>query len=469
MNHQTTENSAIEIQRKRSFTAPPKLDIIEACKVKKGILKLSPAEKNKFIELYNNINPVSTFFIPASGSGSRMFEFLFKFLTTPDDENQSKVERFINHFEDFAFSKRVNPEVLNSLKKGKISIETFIDYLLSNDGGLNLAHLPKGLIPFHRIGPFILTPFQSHIAQGIEITQGSPIFHFTINKNFIDAIKQEQKNIENLTSKSAQINYSEQDPKTNAYIFDENQELIVDQNNNPITRPAGHGALLENLAKIQSDIIFVKNIDNLQHYNKCSYTKESFQLIGGLLITIEKERNQLLSDFSLEKFHIFNSKYEILIPEELDDLSEEQIKATLNLPIRICGMVKNEGEPGGGPFWLKSNGVTRKQIIEKAQISRTDKQYSLLINSTHFNPVFMALKNTDKDSNPFDLKALVDDNQYLRVKKSYKGKKIFFTEKPGLWNGSMHNWLTVFVEIPSETFSPVKTILDLLNPIHKES
>ncbi len=469
MNSQISENTVIETQRKRSFTAPAKLDIVANCKIGKGILKFPEIAKNNFIELYNNTNPTTTFFIPASGAGSRMFEFLFNFLTAPDDENQSKVERFINHFDDFAFSKRVNPEVLHSLKSGKISLEIFIDYLLTNNGGLNFGLLPKGLIPFHRIGPFILTPFQSHIIQGMEITQGSPNFHFTINKHFQKAIEQEQKNIENLTAKTAQIYYSVQEPKTDSYIFDEQQELVLDKEKNPLKRPAGHGALLENLSTIKSDVIFVKNIDNLQHFNKSDRTKETFQFIGGLLIAVDAERNQLLSDFSLEKFHIFNTKYEILLPEELNDLSEEQIKSILNLPIRICGMVKNEGEPGGGPFWLKSNGISRKQIIEKVQISTTDKQYNLLINSTHFNPVIMALRNADKDGNPFDLNQLVDENQYLRAKKSYKGRKIFFTERPGLWNGSMHNWLSIFVEIPPETFSPVKTILDLLKPIHKES
>lgn len=469
MNIHSSEDPGIEVQRILTFTSPPKLDIVEACKIGKGILRLALSEENNYIQHYVNTNPLTTFFIPASGSGSRMFEFLFKFLTAPDDDNQSKVERFINHFDDFAFSKKVNPEKWFALKKGDITLEDFIDYLLSNEGGLNFAQLPKGLIPFHRIGPFILSPFQAHIAQGVEITQGSPVFHFTISETFQNAIEEEQRNIENLLYKPAILNYSVQDPKTDAYIFDENQNVILNNDNQPIKRPAGHGALLENLSTIKSDIIFIKNVDNIQHYNKYSHTKKTFQFLGGLLLTIEEDRNHLLADFSMNKFQLFNTKYEILLPEEISNLSEQEIIHLLNLPIRVCGMVKNEGEPGGGPYWLKSDGVSRKQIIEKAQINTTDKQYNLLINSTHFNPVIMAIKNADKDGHPFELNSFVDENQYLRVKKTYKGQKIFFTEKPGLWNGSMYNWLTIFVEIPSETFSPVKTILDLLKPIHLES
>ncbi len=467
MNNITSLNTEIEKQKERSFNAPPALNIIDACKKNKGILILSDELKKNYVNQYVNSTAQTTFFIPASGSGSRMFEFLFNFITQPNDDNQGKVERFINHFDEFAFSKKVNREMMISLRNGTISLDDFISYLL-NEHGLNFGNLPKGLIPFHRIGPFILTPFQSHIVQGLEIASGCPKFHFTVNGHFQTAIHTEQTNIERLIAQNIHLEYSVQVPETDAFVFDENQALVLTEESQPLKRPAGHGALLENLNKLDGDVIFVKNIDNIQHFNKSYASKKTFQFLGGLVLALEKERNELLSDFSRGSFILFNDKYEILLPEEVVNLTDEQIINALNLPIRVCGMVKNEGEPGGGPFWLNKDGITRKQIIEKAQINTRDKSYSLLINSTHFNPVIMALCNKDKNGKPFDLTQLTDENQYFNVRKPMNGNSVYFTEKPGLWNGSMYNWLTVFVEIPSETFSPVKTILDLLGAVHKE-
>ncbi|MBN9293943.1 MAG: DUF4301 family protein [Flavobacteriia bacterium] len=462
------ENDLISLQKAQAFQPFNHLEIVDPCKTGKGILKFSPAQRENYIQTYCTSGYQTTFFIPASGAGSRMFEFLFNFLNSDDDYNQGKVERFINHFEDFAFAKKIPADILESLKNKEIILEEFIDYLL-NDSGLNLGNLPKGLIPFHSIGPFVLSPFQSHIVQGVEIAPHRPLFHFTINNKFSEQIKKEHDIINNLITQKVKIEYSVQDPASDAYIFDENQELVTDKDNIPIRRPSGHGALLDNLNKLSGDIIFIKNIDNLQHYNKSKTSYDTLRLLAGIAIQIEEERNELINVFSRKNFEAFNKKYEILLESELDSISDEQIIDIINLPIRVCGMVKNEGEPGGGPFWLKKDGITRKQIIEKSQINSKDKQYSLLINSTHFNPVLMALRNADRDGNRFNLKQLVDEDQFFHVKKSQKGKKVFFTEKPGLWNGGMYNWLTIFVEIPTEAFSPVKTILDLLKPIHQEN
>lgn len=467
MTEQKTENIAIEEQRKSSFNALPTLDIVDACKINNGILQFNEEQQQKYAKNYLAETPKTTFFIPASGSGSRMFQFLFDFLNEPNNDNQGKVERFINHFEELAFSKKINQKLVASLKKGEVSLDDFISYLL-NEEGLNFGQLPKGLIPFHRIGPFILNPFQSHIAQGVEITPFKPNFHFTINDAFREEIQEEQNIIKKLIASDIEITYSVQNPDTDAYVFDDNQALVMDDNGLPFRRPSGHGALIENLNQIDSEIIFIKNIDNIQHYNKNATTQKTFQFLGGLVMSIDKERSLLIHNFRRDHFNIFNSKYEILLPSEINELTDEEIIATLNLPIRVCGMVKNEGEPGGGPFWLRKNGVSRKQIIEKAQINSKNKQYNLLINSTHFNPVIMALKNADIDGNKFELTQHIDSEQYFNVKKSQKGKNVFFTERPGLWNGGMYDWLTIFVEIPSETFSPVKTILDLLQPIHLE-
>jgi len=462
------EKNKIALQKERAFGPLTALQIEDACRVNKGILQFTEAEKRTLINNYLQTEYKTTFFIPASGSGSRMFDFLFEFLNFPDETNRGKTEKFLNNIEKFAFSQKVPHYLLRALKDDEIPLEDFIDFLLTSKG-LNLGNLPKGLIPFHRIGPFVLSPFQEQIVQGIEIANGNPTFHFTINENFKTEIKAAQKLVTDLISQKVKIEYSVQNKETDAYVFDEKQKIVQLEDGTPYRRPAGHGSLIENLNAIKSDLIFIKNIDNLQHFSKHHIAKDAYQLLSGLIIKVELERNELLDHFSKENFRLFNSKYEILLDEEIDQLSEKELRAVIDRPIRVCGMVKNEGEPGGGPFWLKKDGITRKQIIEKSQINTRDKQYKLLINSTHFNPVIMVLRNADKDGKPFNLTSLVDESQYFNVQKTWEGKRVFFTENPGLWNGGMYDWLTIFVEIPAEVFTPVKNILNLLSPLHQEN
>lgn len=457
----------IQQERNKTFGEPTELEIIATSKLGNGILSFKSEQVDYYIQQYNQSKLSSSFFIPASGSGSRMFGFMHKFIVDPDEENQGKVERLLHHIHRFAFAKKISKDILNGLTNNTISLEYFVDYLL-NEEGLNLSNLPKGLVPFHKIGPFILTPFQEHLLQGNEVITTYPKFHFTINESFQKNIREEQENLRNFITSELEITYSYQDTNTNALVFDKNKELIKDKKGIPLTRPAGHGALLGNLSKINSDIVFIKNIDNIQHFNKAQTSIDTFKMLGGIILELEKDRNQLYHDFSKENFIQFNEKYQILLSEEIDNLSENELKKILNLPIRVCGMVKNEGEPGGGPFWVKKDGITRKQIIEKTQISAKYKNNVLLINSTHFNPVMIALRNANVNGIPFDLEKHVDESQYINVKKNQDGQDVFFTEKPGLWNGAMYDWLTAFVEIPSNVFSPVKTVLDLLSDIHQE-
>lgn len=462
---ETSVDEKILRQRELTFGEISPLEVIAACKVDNGILNFDK-ETSEYINLYNQSSYSSSFFIPASGSGTRMFAFMHKYVNFPDQESQGQVEKLIHHIQNLAFSKRISPIVINNLKDHKITLEKFIDYLLNEDG-LNLGNLPKGLIPFHRIGPFILTPFQEHLLQGIEVIPGYPKFHFTISKEFQKRIRQEQENLRNIITSEFEVTYSYQDEETDVFVFDKDQELILDAKNHPLKKPSGHGALLSNLSKINSDIIFIKNIDNIQHYNKSKPALDTFKKLGGILIAIEKDRNELLNNFSVENFVSFNHKYAVLQESQIRQLSIEKLKAVIDLPIRVCGMVKNEGEPGGGPFWVSKDGIIRKQIIEKSQIPSKYRFSNLLIDSSHFNPVMIALRNANSDGRAFDLTKLVDKEQYLKVTKIVDGREVHFYENPGLWNGSMYNWLTVFVEVPSQVFSPVKTILDLLSPIHQ--
>lgn len=465
MQNETTNK--IQQEREKTFGLPTELEIISTAQVNKGILVLKEEEKISLIQRYEKSSLSSGFFIPSSGSGSRMFGFMHKFIVEPNDENQGQIERLLHHIQRFAFYKKIDGEILNALNTNSITLEQFVDYLL-NENGLNLSNLPKGLVPFHKIGPFVLTPFQEHLLQGNEVIPAHSKFHFTINEDFQKRIREEQENLRNFITSEIEVTYSYQDTKSNTLVFDKNQELVFDKKGNPLTRPSGHGALLGNLSKVNSDIIFIKNIDNIQHYNQSQTSIDTFKILGGLLLELENDRNQLVQNFSKVDLLQFNTRYQIFLEEEITNATEEQLLQWIDLPMRVCGMVKNEGEPGGGPFWVKKDQITRKQIVEKSQIPAKFKNNVLLLNSTHFNPVMIALRNANSNGIPFKLEEYTDESQYINVKKDLNGQDVYFTEKPGLWNGSMYNWLTVFVEIPSEVFSPVKTVLDLLSPIHQE-
>jgi len=458
-------NTTLEEQQIRINKAQPEVQLHAPCKLGEGIISLSNEESRRLCELFLQSSESKSYFIPASGTGSRMFEFLFDFLENPTEINRGQVERFLNHIEDFAFFYQFPIAVQRQLSAGTMDIDAFVAYIL-NDNGMGLAHLPKGLIPFHLHGPFLLNPFHEHILQGLAVTNQECTFHFTIRLNFQELINQQLKHLEGLTGKKPIIAFSEQNPETDAYAFTQNGTVALCENGNALRRPAGHGALLENLNTIGSDVIFIKNIDNVQHWNHSAESIETQQLLGGLLISVQQEINQLIASPSVESILEFNQRYQLYHVDEMEQ-SLEILVDLLKRPLRVCGMVRNEGLPGGGPFWVReSNGVS-KQIIEKAQINTRAEQYRLMIQSTHFNPVMMVCSGKLYTGEKVDFTLYNDPDKYFIVQKKYRGKEILFTELPGLWNGSMAHWNSLFVEIPSTTFSPVKTILDLLETAHQ--
>jgi hypothetical protein len=285
----------------------------------------------------------------------------------------------------------------------------------------------------------------------------------TIQKTFENQISE---NID-LLKLPVECSFSYQEPGTDAFCFDENGNL-VEEDGEALRRPAGHGALLTNLDKIDAEVVLVKNIDNVQHSSKSHVAKRTWKIITGLLKQLQNDLCALDENYSTERLQEFNEKYELLSEDELKNFDVDQLEIMLSRPTRVCGMVKNEGEPGGGPFWVKNRqGDLFKQIIEKVQISAKADQQEIVASSSHFNPVFLAVSKTDCYGKRLDLLPFRDNDAYFIVEKSYKGKTIKYRELPGLWNGSMSNWNTLFVEIPSETFSPVKTVLDLTKPAHK--
>jgi hypothetical protein len=389
-----------------------------------------------------------------------MFHFLFEFLEHIDETNQGYVERFLTHIEDFAFFNQLPQSFQEDLKNRSVDIEKLVSFIINNEG-FGLANLPKGLIPFHRLGPFIMTPVQDHVVQGNLLNKNSVSVHFTMQPHFFELLKKQLAHLEGMTSKRFSVSISEQDPASNSIAFDEHFQPVLDEKGNVLTRPAGHGALFENFKAIDADLVFIKNIDNIQHFNRASTSIYAQQVLGGLYLTIQQAVQELLTNFSKSAFEEFNFNYQVFHPSVMA-LPESEIKRLLERPLRVCGMVRNEGQQGGGPFWVESQGEVSKQIVEKSQIRA--EQIKVLIQSSHFNPVMMVCQG---NSAAFNLDDYKDSSTYFKVEKSQKGKTVMFIEQPGLWNGSMAKWNSVFVEIPSETFSPVKSILDLLDTAHK--
>lgn len=456
----------IEQQLQQLSSPQPEVKLVAPCKIGQGIITIDRKEALRLIDKLKQSTVSKAFFIPASGSGSRMFEFLFNFIRQPNEENRGQVERFLNHIEDFAFFRQFPVEVQKKLSEGTMDIDAFVAYIL-NDNGMGLAHLPKGLIAFHRHGPFLLNPFHEHILQGLEVCANNCSFHFTIRKAFEELIRERLQHMEGMTGKKPTIGFSEQNPDTDSIAFDDNNEPVYTESGEILRRPAGHGALLENLNQVDADIIFLKNIDNVQHFNHSAESVATQQALGGMLVEVQEKIGALLKNPSPEAIRAFNDVYQVFHPTDFEKSDDELIEL-LKRPVRICGMVRNEGQPGGGPFWISGEKGISKQIIEKAQISVKAQQFRLMIQSTHFNPVMLVcagrLWNGEKVSFP----EYRDDEKYFIVTKKYLGRNIRFTELPGLWNGSMAEWNSIFIEIPSTTFSPVKTILDLLDPAHTD-
>jgi hypothetical protein len=466
MSNNTATEDRIEQQRKLVFANNPTLNIVAPCTIGNGILRLSENEIKRYEEFFKSEEKNLCLFIPASGSGSRMFEFLYDFLDQPNENNRAQVERFLNKIQSFAFFRQLPANKQQEILSFQISLSEIVSYLLNKDG-MGYGELPKGLIPFHVLDPFILNPFQEHIIQGSRLHSKETAFHFTIQAQFKNYFHAVVEQLQGLMGNRFDVSYSEQNKETDSFAFEEDGSLATNKDGSVLRRPAGHGALLENLQDINCELVFVKNIDNVQHYLKSDKSQQIWNALGGLILTIKNELSEIRLESNLDKLIEFNQKFDLFLESELKTVqSNQDILAFINRPIRVCGMVRNEGQPGGGPFLVEENGIIRKQIVEKAQIASSADQMDQMVKSTHFNPVMMVLSYQQANGKNFNLIDFADNSKFFIVQKKQQGKNIRFMELPGLWNGAMANWITVFVEIPNETFSPVKTVLDLLNPSH---
>jgi hypothetical protein len=439
-------------------------------------------------------------FVPASGAASRMFKFLSEFMTefNPDVEsmnayiNRKKdnaLSVFLVGIDKFPFFKEIlqvtrqNPEYAEWNKN--MRYYNFIKTMLA-DGEFDYANKPKGILPFHQYDDFIATPVYEHLKEAVaySCSQNQAHVHFTISEEhldgFLDAIKEVKTTIEEQSGVAIDITFSYQHKQTDTLAVDLNNAPFR-ENGKLLFRPGGHGALIENLNRLDADIVFIKNIDNVSHNNIKTIALYK-KALGGMLMELQEKIFGYLTkieqkdlDYSgiAEIFRFAKEKLSIDIPQDVVKYTPEHklefVRQLLNRPIRICGMVKNEGEPGGGPFWIKGDkGMMTLQIIESSQIDLDNKvQHDILSRSTHFNPVDVVCSLKNYKGETFDLNEFVDPSTGFIVYKNKNGKDLKSYELPGLWNGAMAGWITVFVEEPLETFNPVKTINDLLKPAHQ--
>jgi hypothetical protein len=482
----------------------PYLKLTKAATLNDGIVALDAAKEEQYVAKYEKESKGYKIvkFVPASGAASRMFKDLFQFLgklekKMPEAEiNIDGARAFFQGLEKFAFYNDLrgklqeDEEDIEKLMANKQYI-SILNALLTDDG-LNYGNLPKGLLKFHAYDGFSRTPVEEHFVESAEYAvQGNnrAQIHFTVSPEHIELFKQEFEKVESLLEGKYKINfdakYSVQKPSTDI--------VAVDMENNPFTegdgsllfRPGGHGALLENLKDLEAEIVFIKNIDNVVPDHLKPGTIKYKKILGGILIEAKEKIFSYLYRLSeevvengrelLDEIKLFIEKELFyILPEDWHTLSiesqKEMLYNVLNRPIRVCGMVKNEGEPGGGPFWVKmKNGAIALQIAETSQVdTHNPEQKGMLEQSTHFNPVDIVCYKKDYKGINFDLLNFRDPETGFISKKSKDGKDLKAQELPGLWNGSMAFWNTLFVEVPLETFNPVKTVNDLLRPQHQK-
>lgn len=448
-------------------SGPKPIQLQRACVIGDGIIVIDKEEKMRLIKAYSQLitGKKISGFIPASGAATRMFKHLY----TPEN-NKELVHEFIHNLEQFAFYDELKKKLpfLDVATRDEI-IEKVLD-----SQGLNYGRLPKALIDFHRYEEGVRKSIDEQLVEGVSYVSGNGVssFHFTISPEHQELVHERLEALRNSYEKQLNtkfdFSFSTQQKSTDTISLDENNEVLTDDQGALIFRPGGHGALIHNLNKINSDVVFIKNIDNItiQNYHEevVSYKK----MLGAYLIQLQNTVFEMLheldnenaSNARLEEMSSFltNNLNQTVLPNKAD------IVKTLNRPIRVCGMVKNEGKAGGGPFWVKNT----VQIVESAQMdSNNPKTQEIVSGATHFNPVDLVCGLKNYKGEKFDLLEFVDDETFFVSSKTYGEKNIKVLEHPGLWNGAMAHWLTVFVEVPVSTFHPVKTVNDLLQPAHR--
>ena len=481
----------------------PKLNLVKPATVQNGIWKLSPQvaqEAQHYFESQASHFKM-TKFVPASGMASRMFKHIYNFIDN-FEENDANYNNFVqgHYFSDIHFliknlhnfpfynhlvqtleKQGYRLKEWQAMRRFKKLLKAIVD-----PSGLNYGDYPKALLPFHTYKRNMTrTAFQEHLIESLHYLKQNDLVHlsFTIANMHTTAFEQHltetKKLYESKYKVKFRVEYSYQAPHTDIIAVDEDNNPLRLADGKLLFRKGGHGALLDNLNRCKADVIFIKNIDNVAHESKQKIVYRWKKILGGLLLKIQKEIFNWIKKLeanTIEDLYSFAQdllkNYNISLPDHYYDLEDAQkkaaLKAVLNRPIRVCGMIVDAGHAGGGPFWVQEqDGKLSLQIVETAQIDQVDpKQVAILKQATHFSPVDIVCSTKNYCGQKFNLLDYRDAKTGFMTTKSWQGKILKAQELPGLWNGSMANWISIFVEVPKETFTPVKTIDDLLKDGH---
>lgn len=480
-------------QIKHSF---PFLRLEAAASIGRGILSPTEEERQDYISQWRRYKADGhdvVKFVPASGAASRMFKDLFAFVDAGYQEPQTDFEKcFFGQIHKFAFYETLNQackekyglgvDALLDGKRYKDVVKTLLD-----EDGLNYGSLPKGLLLFHAYDEAARTSMEEHLVEGAlyAMSDGKAHIHFTVSHEHLDLFKAKVEEKQDTYAKRFQVgfgvSFSEQKPSTDTIAANADNTPFRNEDGSLLFRPGGHGALIQNLNDIDGDVVFIKNIDNVVPDRLKDTTVEYKELLAGVLVNLQTKAFDYLH--VLDTGHYNHEQLEEMIrfvqqrlccrKSDIKELEDADLviylRKKLNRPIRVCGMVRNEGEPGGGPFWVyNQDGTISLHILESSQIDTSNTEYVRMFKEgTHFNPVDLVCGIRDYKGKAFNLPDYVDPSTGFISSKSKNGKELKALELPGLWNGAMSDWNTVFVEVPIETFNPVKTVNDLLRDEHQ--
>lgn len=495
----------VNIQINNFINGFPYADLVGPAKVGRAIKSFDSPKIKELIKSFNQKAPGMKLlkFVPASGAASRMFKDFYTYINAAKDSDDEpslialkehkSVRKFIENIDKFPFY----TDLSNVISRQGLSIATLleqhqyatiIEYLLT-DKGLGYGSKPKALLKFHQYDDHSRLALEEHLVEGayyVRNEDNEVHLHFTVSPEHEQQVKTTITRLlpeyEAFFGVKFHISYSTQSPATDVIAVDMNNNPIRQEDGSLLFRPGGHGALIDNLNNLDADLIFIKNIDNVipDHLRDTTYIYK--KILGSYLIELQEQTFNYLNQLSNMPEQVNLEEVRLFIQDHLgfqfhqehyDQLRRyEKIDAlfdTLNRPIRVCGMVKNQGEPGGGPFCVRHEDKSISlQIVEKAQVdTKKEDQRNYLESSSHFNPVDIVCSIKDFKGEPFDLKDFIDISTGIISHKSFNGKPIKAQERPGLWNGAMADWNTAFVEVPIITFNPVKTINDLLKKEHQ--
>ncbi len=495
--HLSLEHLNAQIERFKKGVLP--LTLSAPCTIGNGVKNFTKSEVNRLAQFYEkeSIHKKAVKFVPASGAATRMFHHLLVFRekaaslpkTNPD---RKAAEQFFLNLKNFSFYDELNEKLrangfkLNDLLK-KNDFGKILDVIFGKKG-LHYGNIPKALIKFHREGKQSVTALEEHLSEAVFYAKdftGNCRLVFSVSTEFKEMIKKYYEGIQGKYEQKFKVkfhtSFSVQRPSTDSVAVDNNNVPFKDSDGKILFRPAGHGALLDNLGDINADMIFIKNIDNVQPAHLRGDTNNYKKVLGGYLLEIqnkvfnfieELENNSISEDMLDEAIEFAEKTLSVKIPDVVQYDREELVKhlyEKFHRPLRVCGVVKTQGEPGGAPFWVKEpDGSLSLQIVERAQVNTgIAEQLKIFNSSSHFNPVDIVCGIKNHKGEQYNLHYYRNAEAGFITIKTYEGKPLKAYELPGLWNGSMANWNTVFVEVPLSTFTPAKTINDLLRKEHQ--